>query len=112
MQLKNKTSLVTIFEKVERASTMGERMLGLLGRTSLPTQSCLWIEPCNNIHTFFMKFNLDLIFVDKHLKVLKVLENVKPFQLRFAFKAQSVFEASSQNISSKVSIGDQLYVVD
>ncbi|MBK8103789.1 MAG: DUF192 domain-containing protein [Cellvibrionales bacterium] len=49
-----------------------ERMRGLLGRSTMGDCECLWITRCNSIHTCFMRFALDVGFVDKQGVVLKV----------------------------------------
>lgn len=103
-----------ICEHVELAESFWARGKGLLGRKSLPAQSCLWIKPCNNIHTFFMKFTIDCVFVNKKLQVEKVESKVRPFKIKGPFwKAHSVFEFSEGTIELfNIQVGDQLYVVN
>lgn len=55
-----------------------ERMLGLLIKDKLSEEHCLWIKPCCSIHTFGMKYPLDVIFLNKYNIVVCIRENVKP----------------------------------
>ncbi|MGZ3768822.1 MAG: DUF192 domain-containing protein [Bdellovibrio sp.] len=108
----NKATNEILIPTLEIAKTFSTRGKGLLGRTSLPEQEALWIHRCNSIHTFFMKFSIDCIFVDKNLKVKAIYENVQPWRLILpVWGASSVIELSSGAVSKKkVQVGDQLYV--
>jgi len=55
-------------QEVERAGSFWQRMKGLLGRRGLPAGQALFLEPCNSIHTFFMGFPIDAVFLDKEEK--------------------------------------------
>lgn len=103
-----------LIESLELAESFFARGKGLLGRKELASQAGLWIKPCNNIHTFFMKFNIDCVFVNKTLKVEKVVANIKPCRIVGPFwKSTSVFELPAGTIDKfKISVGDQLYVVN
>jgi uncharacterized membrane protein (UPF0127 family) len=82
-----------IANDLKTADTLLSRTKGLLGRSSLPAGEGLWIKRCNSIHTAFMKFPIDVLFVDKNLKVVSVYENLKPWRItRLHFSASSVIE--------------------
>ncbi len=69
------------------------RFLGLMGRSSMEQDEALWIYPCNSIHTCFMRFSIDAVFLDRDFRVVSVCENIKPF--RFIWpqtSAKSVLE--------------------
>lgn len=110
--LMNTTLNLQIAAQVEDAKNIFSRMKGLLGREGLASTSTLWIEPCNSIHTCFMKFSIDAIFVDRDLKVCKVVRDMRPWRLVLpVIGAHSVFElASGQAGQDKVREGDQLHV--
>lgn len=110
--LVNKTTNQTLIPQLEVAKTFWKRGKGLLGRTELPKDEALWILHCNSIHTFFMNFAIDCVFVDKNLKVKAVYEDVRPWRLLLpVLGASSVIEMSSGSVRRmKVSVGDQLYV--
>ena len=65
---------------VERAATVKSRLLGLLGREALPEGEALLLEPCTSIHTFFMRFPIDVAFVGADGRVLKLYESLKPWR--------------------------------
>lgn len=64
----------------EVADTLWARMVGLLGRRSLAPGQALWIEPCNSVHTFFMRFAIDVVFLDASGLVLKIYEGMAPWR--------------------------------
>lgn len=111
-KLMNTTNNRTLIADLEVASTFLSRGKGLLGRTNLPAEKALWIHHCNSIHTFFMKFAIDCVFVDKNLKVRAIRKDVRPWRLVLpVWGAASVIEMASGTVSNEnVSVGDQLYV--
>jgi len=102
-----------LLDQLEIAESLIARGTGLLGRQGLEANQALWIKPCNNIHTFFMKFAIDCIFVDRNLEIKRIAKSVKPFRFVGPYwKAHSVIEASAGFADKKnLQIGDQLYVV-
>jgi len=102
-----------LVKDLEIAESFFERGIGLLGRAQLLEGQALWIRPCNNIHTMFMKFSIDCIFLDRKLEVKKIAQNVKPFRLVGPFwRTTSVIEAPAGFVEQKkIQIGDHFYVV-
>ncbi len=97
------------------ADTLLTRTKGLLGRTSLPEGEGLWIKRCNSIHTVFMKFPIDAVFVDDDLKVISIYHTLKPWRItRLHLKASSVFELPAGTLEKLggVRVGEQLLVRD
>ncbi len=113
-RLINRTKNVEIAARVRVASSFFSRLIGLLGKSGLPEGETLWIERCRSIHTWFMRFPIDVVFVDDSLVVRKVCENVGPWRMTLpALKASSVFEMPAGTLRRKpVEIGDQLHVGD
>lgn len=68
-------------ETIEVASTAAQKVRGLLGRECLEDGQGLLFKGCSSLHTFFMSFPIDIIFTDRHGRVLKASGNVKPFKL-------------------------------
>ena len=69
----------------------------------------LWIVPCPMIHTFFMKFAIDVLFLDKDLRVVRVLEGLKPWRVSpWVFRAHSVLEFAGGALQGSVRAGDCL----
>ena len=93
------------------ASDSASRRKGLLGRDSLPDGSALIIAPCQAIHTFSMRFAIDVLFVSKDGRVLRVRSNVRPGRIAAAFRAFAVVELPVGAIErSGTRKGDQLQV--
>lgn len=65
---------------VESAFSPVARMRGLLGRDRLGRDSALHIRPCACIHTMFMRFDIDIIFLAGDLTVVRIAENISPFR--------------------------------
>ena len=63
---------------VEVADTLFTRMKGLLGKKELPFGEALWIKPCFSVHTFFMKFAIDVIFLNKKNQIIASVSNLSP----------------------------------
>ena len=63
---------------VEVADTLCTRMKGLLGKRELPKGEALCIKPCFAVHTFFMKFPIDVIFLNKTNQVIAAVSNLSP----------------------------------
>lgn len=57
------------------------RLVGLLGRSQIQPGEALVITPCQQIHMFFMKFPIDVIFVDRSETVVGLVENIQPFAI-------------------------------
>ncbi len=112
VKLKKSHNSEIVVQNVEVAKTFWARGKGLLGRKGLLPEQGLWIHRCNSIHTFFMKFNIDCIFVDKFLKVKAVYSGVQPGRIILpVWGASSVFELAEGVIEKKqIQKGDQLHV--
>ena len=106
-----KTNQVLI-PQLEVVDTFWSRGKGLLGRSNLEDHQALWIHRCNSIHTFFMKFAIDCIFVDKTMKVRAIYRDVRPGRLvPPVWGASSVIEmASGASDKYQIQVGDEFYV--
>jgi len=84
----------------EVAETFAERAKGLIGRRSLDPGRGLLIPRCNAIHTFFMRFPIDAIFLDRHGRVVKTVRNIRPWRLWVwgGFSAVKVLEVLSTGV--------------
>ena len=111
-RLLNQTTNQEIAKQVVRAENLYARTKGLLGRKNLPLSEVLWIDRCPSVHTFFMQFPIDVVFVDKNMKVTKVHKNLKPWRITppLQFKNHSCFEFAANTIKDKIKEGDRLHV--
>lgn len=96
---------------VTLAEGLFERMRGLMGRPEMKNGEALWIRPCKGIHTFGMKFPIDVLFLDGENAVIRINENVRPY--RFAplvLGAKSVLELPSGTVSATATrVGDTVW---
>lgn len=109
----NQTRECEIAHSVELAGTAAQRSKGLLGRTSLAPGTGLWIVPCESVHTFGMKFALDLVYLDRLYRVVKIRTGVPPWRISASLRAHSVLELPSGSIQpASLVVGDQLQLSD
>jgi uncharacterized membrane protein (UPF0127 family) len=99
------TDLLTAFDSASRNT-------GLLRHTSLDPQTALFIAPCNSIHTFFMKFSIDVAFMSKDGCVIKLRTHIPPWRLAMSLRAHSVIEFAA-GVLDQVDLrtGDRLSLV-
>lgn len=112
MRLLQAASNTVLVEHLESADGLWPRMKGLLGRRNLPEGRGLWIPRCNSVHTFFMNFPIDLIFVDRAFVVRKIMTSVAPGRIVWpVWTATDVIEVSAGLLEKHpVRIGEQLHV--
>jgi len=108
----NKTKQTFLAFKVKVADSVLSRLVGLLGKRSLEPDGGVWIVPCNSIHTIGMLFKIDVVLIDRDLKVVGLRELVRPFSVTSPnFQAESVIELPGHTIfKSQTEIGDQLVI--
>lgn len=67
------------------ADTFFARLVGLLNRSSLKKGEALILTPSNSIHSFFMRFAIDVAFLDKSGKVIETFPSFKPFRISLVY---------------------------
>jgi uncharacterized protein len=98
-----------VCERCLLAETPLTRLKGLLGRRGLEQGEGLLLRPAASIHTFFMRFPLDIVWVDRDLNVLKVSHDVSPWRTAACKGAKGVVEmAAGEATRLGVSAGDKL----
>lgn len=98
--------------RLEPALDSATRRKGLLGRDGLAEGSALIIAPSNAVHTFFMRFPIDLIFASRDGRVLKVRHAVPARRMSGALRAFAVIEMAAGSIErAGLRVGDRLAVV-
>lgn len=97
---------------VKKADTVFFRLGGLLGRNPGKDAIPLWIVPCHGIHTLGMREPIDAVFLDRNLKVVKIVLSVRPWTpVVFCFKAHSVIEFFTGYWDpSQIKAGDRLEI--
>ena len=93
VRLLNRTRGAVLALRVERAERVLDRLRGLLGRASLEEGEALAIAPCASIHTFFMKFPIDAVFLDRRGRVVRAVPDLTPWRAtRFHLRADLAVE--------------------
>ena len=109
MEIFNKTRNSAISGAAGRADTFMTRLLGLIPRKSLGAEEGLWLEPCAMIHMCFMSFPIDAVFLDRGLKVLRIVENMKPWSFSpWVHGASGVLELPAGRCHNRLAEGDFL----
>jgi len=105
----NLTQNCVIATRIRAAHDSAARRQGLLAVNKLDADSGIWLNPCEAVHTFGMKMEIDAIFLDAHLRVKKISSHLKPNRIAFCLTAQSVLEIRAGIAStSGLKCGDQL----
>ncbi len=99
--VRNLTSGRALVSRLEAAFDSATRKKGLLGRDRLEPGAGLVIAPCGGIHTCFMRFPIDVVFVARDGRVVKVCADVKPWRLAIALRAFCVIELSRAHRGSR-----------
>ena len=101
----------TLLNKLTIATSFKSRAIGLIGCKNLPIDNGVWFPKTNWVHTSFMSIEIEVIYLDKKMKVVK-LHKLKPWRFpKPVLKANSVIEVSAQFINHhKIQIGDELRV--
>lgn len=114
MRATNATRNVTLAAFGRRATGLWDRSKGLLGRKGIEPGDGLLIDPCSGIHTFFMAFPIDAVFVDREGTVIHLAMDIAPQRMsRYVFKARAVLELPAGTVqSSGTQVGDRLIFED
>jgi len=110
--LRNASSPRVVAGTVELAVTSAARRRGLLGRDGLAPGHALLIAPCSSIHTWFMRFPIDVIFVRRDGLVLKTRAAMPAWKMAFGWRAYAVVELPAGTMAeASVSVGDRLELI-
>jgi len=85
----------TLVDMAQIALTSRERLVGLMGRESLAPGEALLILDCWSVHTFFMRFPIDLAYISPKNAVVKIVPALKPSRISACWRARSVLEMPS-----------------
>jgi len=114
MRLINKTKNTVLAEDVFIANTPFKRIKGLLGEKAFLPNQAIILDPCNSVHTFFMRFAIDILFVDKDYKVIKTLPQLDPNRItRIYWYSSKVIELPAGKLNlTNTQAKDQLQLID
>jgi uncharacterized membrane protein (UPF0127 family) len=109
LRITNLTRKTVLGDSIDLADTSAKRRIGLLKHKGLAPGEGLWIVPCESVHTFFMKFSIDLVYLSKDRKVKKVRHAVKPWRMSACLSAHSILELPAGAAEKTgTQVGDEL----
>jgi uncharacterized membrane protein (UPF0127 family) len=107
LRVSNLTRNTVLATRMEVADSGPKRNKGLLGRDRLSPGEGLWIVPCEAVHTFAMRFAIDLVYLDRKNRIKKLSSDVPPWRLSACLSAHSVLELPAGTIrDTKTRFGD------
>jgi uncharacterized protein len=109
LRVHNQTRNTVLADRALIADTSKARKTGLLKHDRLESGEGLWITPCEGVHTVGMKFSIDVLFLNKKRKVVKIRAAMPRWRLAACLRAHSVLELPSGTAAAtKTTPGDQL----
>lgn len=110
----NRTRQAFLASQVLIANTHWTRLRGLIGTSAanFPSGRGIWIVPCRGVHTFAMRFPIDVIYLDPDHRVVHIEENVKPWRFTSVrMDTETVIEVPSHTVwASGTTVGDQIEI--
>ncbi len=112
VKLYHRTTGICLADNLVLANTACKRLRGLMGRKALAPNEALWLRPCSSVHTFWMRFAIDVLWLDRQLRIVKIIPNLRPFRLTLpASQAVSIIELPAHSIRQHdLNVGDALRV--
>jgi hypothetical protein len=109
LRVANQTKGQVLADRADIADTSAKRRTGLLKHKGLEPGEGLWIAPCEGVHTFGMKFPIDVLFLSKKKQVLKARPDMVKGRIAFSLRAYSVLELPAGTLKQTGTVaGDQL----
>jgi len=114
MLIRNQTRNAVLVRQGRVADTFFRRLKGLLGSPPLQAGQGLLLKNEKSIHTFFMTFPIDVVYIDRALKVIKIDENMRPNRLgRYVPQSAYILELPVGTVNAtRTAVGDQLAFLD
>jgi uncharacterized membrane protein (UPF0127 family) len=111
--LVNESTAGTVASRVELALDRSSRRRGLLGRLWMPPTSAIVLSPCWMVHTAFMQFRIDVLFVDEHGRVVQVVRELRPWRIAMSSRARVVIELAAGVAAQRdINIGDRVTLLE
>ena len=108
--VKNLVYNLEIIAEVFIADSFTKRFLGYMFRKK-PHYEAILIKPCNSIHTFFMKFPIDVLFIDENMEVLSKIEGLKPGKIIMPQKKCEMVMERKEGIFNNVKVGKRIIIL-
>ena len=111
MKVIHKETNTTICRDLKVANTMISKMIGLMFVKEIKGMDGLLLQGANSIHNCFVRFPIDVVFLTKDMKVVKVIRGFKPWRFtRIYFSAKHVLELPEGTLNFEINQGDELEV--
>ena len=112
VRVSNATRNTVLGARIGVADTSWSRIVGLLGKTGLDSGEGLLIIPSQAVHTFAMRFPIDVVFLDRNCRVIHVHSPLKPYRVTgLHWRARCVIELPVGVIArTSTSVGDELLI--
>ena len=112
MKVKIKFQDTLISSNIQVADTPLARIIGLMFRKR-PASDGLLLDPCNSVHTFFMRYPLDIVFLNKSNQIIKIIRELKPWRMTWIYwRAKKTLELPAGKLPLCLKVGDILEVQD
>ena len=114
MRLINQTKNTVLAEDLLICASFFQRSKGLLGRKGLLPGQAMLLSPCNSVHTFFMQFDIDVLFVDKDYRVIRAISVLKPNRITpIYWRSAKIIELPAGKLNlANTQPNDQLQLID
>lgn len=111
--LYNSTRWITLVERLSVADHFWQRLAGLMGKQELAHNEGLLIVPCKAVHTMFMRFPIDLLFLSRDFIIVRIIENLRPWRATPTVKSSyQVLELNAGSAArTGTAVGDKLSIV-
>ena len=111
MKVIHKKTNSIIANDLKIAKSLIDRTIGLMFVKETKGFDALLLEPCNSVHNFFVRFPIDLIFLNADMKIVKLVKCFKPWRMTGIYlKARKVLELPVGTITDDIQVGDELEV--
>lgn len=109
----NKTKGVYVALEAKYAITFFERLLGLMFRSSMGKEDAIIFRNVNSIHMFFVRFPIDVVYIDKDNKVLKIKHSLRPWRMSSCMAAKATIELPAKKAEETATlVGDTLEFIE
>ena len=113
MLIRNITRSTELARSASEAKSFIDRLKGLIGKKHFKKGEALIFRNCPSVHTFGMRFPIDLLFADKHLKILMSIHDLRPYAFSpLVVRASFTIELPAGTlIESRTQVGDDLALI-
>ncbi|MBC77085.1 MAG: hypothetical protein CME64_13810 [Halobacteriovoraceae bacterium] len=109
MRIVHKKTNKVIASQVRVANTFLSRLKGLMFIKQMKGFDAMLIENTNSVHNCFVRFSIDLIFINSEWKIVKIVKNFRPWRFSWIyFKARHVLELPAGSVGDEIQTGDYL----